>query len=716
MNTRTLARLAMGAAGVMIAHQVASKAFRDAAFLSVWPTTALPLMIAVAAVAVVAAVPIFARLLERFGSGVVVPAGFVVSAAAHAIEWQLSSSRPWVAVVIYLHVAGLGALLLSGFWSVVSERFDPRGARANFGRIAAAGTVGGALGGLAAERMAVLVPPDTVLLLLAGLHVLSAIGVLALGRAPVLLPEPHPDARDRTFAWRVVRSSPNLRTIALIVLLTTAGATVLDFLLKWRVTEALGTGPYLLRFFAIFYGLVQVGSCLAQAGAGGAVRRLGIGRTIAALPAGVGVASGIALLFPVWPMIVGLRGVEALLRYSLFRSGYEMLFVPMDAIERARIKTFLDVTCDRTGEALGAAIVQLLLIATAALVSGTVVTILTGELMAVLIALSAVSILLARRLDRLYLGVVEQQLARHAAMTPMIVGSETGWTRIDIPHAVVREVTPSKKAVVTAGRRGDARVLLLSELRSGDRRRVEAALAGLTDPDRMHVAQFVQLLAWDDLVAAARVALERVAPAHIGLLSDVLLDPATDFAIRRRVPRILATIDSDRAVDSLLRGLDDQRFEVRYQCGRAIDRLLSRTETLSVDRARIMAIVERELSVPLQVWQGHRLIDQPDDPAALESGGFTQRNFEHVFSLLAAVLPREPLQVALRGISSPNPGLRGLALEYLESVLPPPVLARLWQLVDVPAEKRPERMSPELALEQLRLSTEIPTLRDRHRS
>jgi hypothetical protein len=181
------------------------------------------------------------------------------------------------------------------------------------------------------------------------------------------------------------------------------------------------------------------------------------------------------------------------------------------------------------------------------------------------------------------------------------------------------------------------------------------------------------------------------------------------------VPRILATIDADRALDGLLRGLDDQRFEVRYQCGRAIDRLLSRSETLSVDRARIMAIVERELSVPLQVWQGHRLIDQPDDPAALESGGLTQRNFEHVFSLLAAVLPREPLQVALRGISSPHPGLRGLALEYLESVLPPPVLARLWQLVDVPAEKRPDRMSPELALEQLRLSTEIPTLRDRHR-
>ena len=81
-----------------------------------------------------------------------------------------------------------------------------------------------------------------------------------------------------------------------------------------------------------------------------------------------------------------------------------------------------------------------------------------------------------------------------------------------------------------------------------------------------------------------------------------------------------------------------------------------------------------------------------------------------MFSLLATVLPREPLQVALRGIRSPNAGLRGLALEYLESVLPPPILARLWQVVDVSPRTPSERTSPEKALEQLRLSAEMPAI------
>jgi ATP:ADP antiporter, AAA family len=697
----------MATAFLMLGHQVAAKAFRDAAFLAVWPATALPLMVATTAIPVVFVVPIFARLLDQFGPRVVVPVGFLLSAALHAIEWRLSSRQPWVAVLIYIHVAGFVALLMSGFWSIVGERFDPRSARDSFGRIAAAGTVGGVLGGIAAARFAVVLPVDSVLLMLAALHVLCAGGVVWLGRAPVLLPSTDAPS-DRVFEFKALRDSPHLRTIALMVLLVTAGAGVLDYLLKWRVTEAMQTGPHLLRFFAVFYGAIQILSFVAQTGASRAIHKLGIGRTMSTLPAGVGLAAGIALLFPIWPFVGIARAIEAVLRNSLFRSGYELFFVPMDVAERRRTKTFIDVTCDRAGEALGAVIVQLLLF--------TSVAFLTNELLGAVILLFAWALWIGRRLDRLYLSVVERQLVRHAELTPVILGTETAWTMLDIPaiQAAPAPETKSHKTVVMAqpSKRDDPRIRLLVDLRSGDRARVGAALARLTRPDRAQVAQVIELLAWDDLVGSARHVLERVAPAHVGMLTDVLIDASTDFAVRRRIPRILGAIGSDRALDGLVRGLDDSRFEVRYQCGRAIDRLLRKDPSLPVDTAHMFTVVERELSVPLQVWQGHRLIDHPerdemgsDDPTDLR-----HRNLEHVFSLLATVLPREPLQVALRGIRSSNPGLRGLALEYLESVLPPPILARLWQVVDVPAREAPTRTSPEQALEQLRVSAEMPVI------
>ena len=47
---------------------------------------------------------------------------------------RLLGVRPGLAsVVIYLHMAGVGAVLLSTFWSMLNEEFDPREAKKTFG-------------------------------------------------------------------------------------------------------------------------------------------------------------------------------------------------------------------------------------------------------------------------------------------------------------------------------------------------------------------------------------------------------------------------------------------------------------------------------------------------------------------------------------------------------------------------------------------------------
>jgi hypothetical protein len=101
-----------------------------------------------------------------------------------------------------------------------------------------------------------------------------------------------------------------------------------------------------------------------------------------------------------------------------------------------------------------------------------------------------------------------------------------------------------------------------------------------------------------------------------------------------------------------------------------------------------MDLVDREVSVPVGVWQGYGLIDQPESdeaPATEDVAAPNRRNIEHVYSLLATMLPREPLQVALRGLQAASPGLQGLAIEYLEQVLPRPILTKLRRLIDASA-------------------------------
>ena len=684
MTVNAVTRLAMAVAGTMLAHQTASKAVRESVFLSGPGIDKLPLMVILTAAAVVLAVPLWSRLLAQFGPRVIVPAGFLVSALAHLVEWKLPASETWVAALVYLHVAGFGALLLSGFWSLVSELFDTQAAKSSYGQIGAAGTLGGLAGGGALLAVSV----DSSLAMLAGLHTICAAGVWWLAReARVSTLADSTTRASRLFDRRLLARAPYLGTVALLVVLSSASAGIVDFLFKKGVADSTDAREALQPFFAMFYMAIGVLTFGAQAAAGTVIRTFGLGRSIATLPVGLTAATVIALITRTFPFLVITRSIEAVLRGSWFRSGYELLFVPMAPDEKRHTKTFLDVTCDRAGDALGALAVQMTLVGIVTLPA--LAQIQPALLLAVVLLMSVAGILLSRRVDSLYIGVVANRLADQKDVNEVAVQSETGWTLLELPvelraaRASAAPATPSQPPAPM-----DPRLKRLADLRSGDRVRVESALRGLTRPDPVEVTQLLQLLAWDDLAPRVRLTLERVAPSHIGLLGDALTDRETDFAIRRRIPKILGNLTSaepsERAMTALLAGLDDPRFEVRYQCARAINRLRGRTPGLAVDRDRIIAVVERELSVPLQVWDGHRLLDQQESAEDADLNdpnlGTTARNMEHIFSLLAIILPREPLQAAFRGIQSADPELRALTLEYFEGVLPPPVLARLWAL------------------------------------
>ena len=670
----------MAVAGAMLAHQTASKAVREAVFLSGPGVARLPAMVILTAIAVVAAVPIWSRLLARFGPRAMVPAGFLLSAAGHAAEWLLPQGEGWVAALIYLHVAGFGALLLSGFWSLVSELFDPRAAKTSFGRIAAAGTAGGLLGGGAV----LLINVTDSLLLLAVLHLACAIGIGILARnVPESSLADASDRRERLLDWSSISKSPYVVTMGLLVLLSTASAGMVDFLFKKGVSDWSESRAELQQFFALFYMAVGLLTFVAQAGVGPVLNRFGIGRTVATLPLGLGVSTGLTLFFQSFPFIAVTRGIEAVLRGSWFRSGYELLFVPMAPEEKRNTKTFIDVTCDRAGDAVGAGIVQGVIYL--GLNAPSIAAWQGTELLVTVLGMTVLSLWLGRRVDSLYLNVVADRLADQNTGNELALQSETGWTLLELPKEL-RATRPAPAPPPTTSRPAptDAKTQRLMDLRSGDRGRVEAALRAITRPDLTEVAQMVQLLAWDDMAPLARHTLERVAGEHLGLLEDALLNPETDFAIRRRIPKVLSSIGTARALEALMAGLNDGRFEVRYQCARAINRLRARNPDLTVEQDVIMDVVQRELSVPLQVWQGHRLLDQGEPDDVLDwldpESGAAQRNLEHIFALLAIVLPRDTLLAAFRGIQSNDPELRALTLEYFEGVLPPPVQARLWAL------------------------------------
>jgi AAA family ATP:ADP antiporter len=275
------------AAFLLIAQQVASRTMRDALFLSAFQVKSLPLVMGAAAVFALAGAEALSFALSRRSPSRVVPVAAAASAGLFGVWWAVGLVSPHAAAVgIWLHIAAFGGALVSGFWSLVNERFDPYTLRRTVGRIGTGATAGGVAGGLLVWIASRVVPPEAQLLLLVAL---SALGAAALARTrgadaapsvpPVAVPVPATGAS-------VLLRSPYLRTIAIVVALGAFVEALVDFLFKAQAAARFESQASLLGVFAAFHTSMSVLGLVVQAAISrAALRHLGIAGTLALRPA-----------------------------------------------------------------------------------------------------------------------------------------------------------------------------------------------------------------------------------------------------------------------------------------------------------------------------------------------------------------------------------------------------------------------------------------------
>lgn len=662
------------AAGIVLAAFVAGKAARDAIAIEQFGIRALPWLVGGAAILSLPFVLAISRLFARFGPRRVVPVLQIAGAVALVAEWLGLRVAPHAAAAaVYLQLSAGGSVLVSGFWSLVTERFDARAARRQIGRIGFGATLGGVAGGAIAERTGAYASTDAVLLVLAGLQLAGATALVALRRGPTA-------GRQRA-TWpslATVARSRLLRTLAAIVVLGSLAATVLDFELK---AELAASGRGLLRLLAGYYMIVSAITAIVQLAAGrDVIARLGVPRAVAALPLGVAATSALALAVPSLLATALARGLEMVTRSSIYRSAYELLYAPLAEEHKRPTKVVIDVGADRVGDLLGAQLVALVLALAAAP---------RATLFAIAALAGLAGLALAARLRPRYAEALEQSLllagdAPAAAPDPAMVS---------LPGAGRADEAPRLPSEPHA----DSLPGRLSDLRSGDPERARRALEAPIAAEL--VGAVIPLLAWDTVAEAAAATLRATADRDTGALADALLDRRRAFAIRRRVAAILPAGRADLAAWSLWRGLDDPRFEVRYRCGRALAHVHADGAPLDIAEDAVFAAALRELAH----GEGARLLD-PDDDDGPHARVIAQRCphvLRHVFTLLGLVLPTRTVDIALEAISTDEPALHATALEYLETVLPGELHAALAPLIDSAAVAAPRhREHARAALEQ----------------
>jgi hypothetical protein len=685
---------ALFAATTMIAQQVAGKATRDALFLSNFDVTNLPKVMIASAIASMTGVLIMSRLLSRFSPFALVPAVFGASAILFVGEWLLLGSHPRVAsVVLYLHMAVFGAILISGFWSVINERFDPHTAKQRVARIAAATTFGGVVGGVLAERVTALLDVRTMLLFLSGLHVVCLLAVRGIGM-PERIIQVDQNVKTRS-AFSVISRTPYLQWMAVLMVLIAAMTALMDYAFKAEASAHFTDSESLVAFFATFYAIVGVLGFVLQTLFGRPVlQRFGIGITIAVLPAVVVVFGTVAsVATQLWSMVM-LRGGQAVFVNSFFRSAFELLYTPLPPHKKRPTKSIIDVASDRLGDLLGSGLVLLLLFVAPQLPNAVVA--------ACAVAAALLALYVVNRLNRGYINQLALSLRKGVvrieegdivdATTQQILAESHVYSERNFLKTKIDAMQRRHSAAVDdeAGAEGEAARFagIVADLCCGDTGRVRRALnSSLLD---MRLTPYlIPLLGHDEVSEDVRTELRWLVPRIIGQLTDALLDPDLPLLVRQRLPGVLEASHNPRVIEGLLLGMTDAAFNVRYSCARALARMRTRNAKLRIPRQKIFTAIRDELHVSPEKWQGRDLeLTLEYDHGEPLAHPHIDRGLEHVFTLLTLTLDPDAVHLSMQALLSADDNLRGTALEYLENVLPADLYSDLLQHLDARDEGR----------------------------
>ena len=311
------------------------------------------------------AVPLYSIAVAKLRRGIFVPLAnrfFALNLIAFyaALVLLPESARVWIDRVFYVWLSVFALFVVTVFWGLVVNLFREDQGKRIFGFITVGSSLGGIVGSATTSVLAPHVP--VFLLLLLAVMPLEAAARLARGldrraedASETLNREP--EALIGGSAWSgigLVVRSPQLRTIALWILLMTFASTMLYFVQSHLIGEAIADRALRRAFLARIDLTVNVLTIFTQTLLTARIlQRLGVGLTLSLLPAVATlgfVALGSAPASIALTVLLVVRVLYDSARHALAKPAREVLFTNLDREQRYKSKAFIDAAVYRGGD------------------------------------------------------------------------------------------------------------------------------------------------------------------------------------------------------------------------------------------------------------------------------------------------------------------------------------------------------------------------------
>src|SRR5882724_6191181 len=339
------------------------KVVRDALFLSRFPISDLAYVYLLAALLAGVIIAVYTRYTVRLplyrlilGSN-----AFIISNVILFRFLIVDFNFAWSIYAFYIWSAIVSVLAVAQFWTFAGLIFTSREAKRLFGIFSAGGSLGAILGGFGSGWAVNLFTGTDGLFWLIGALFAGAFGVVWLAgqelsefQTPELKEIPtsrEAKATQQAGALGPILASRYLQLIAGAIFVSVTVSTLIDFQFKAAAKMAYPSKDGLTAFFGSYYAWVAIITFFSQAVL---TRRLltlfGLIPSLLLLPVGL-FAGSLGIL--VWPGLfstTATRLTDAVLRTSVNQSGMEILYLPLSAAVKRRVKTFLDVVLQRLGD------------------------------------------------------------------------------------------------------------------------------------------------------------------------------------------------------------------------------------------------------------------------------------------------------------------------------------------------------------------------------
>lgn len=269
----------------------------------------------------------------------------------------------WSAGSFYVWVNVFTLFLVSQFFLVINDVFDPRQAKRLMGFVGAGGLAGGVAGSAGAGFLAQ--PLGSENLLLVGAVLLGVCGILAerafrtgefrTSRARSGQPE---DEVGFASGLRIIRRVRHLRRIAILLFLGTLVITFVDWMFNAAVEAAIPGQDAQTRYFGVVFTIFNGAALLLQlVFASLALRVFGLAGSLIALPVAMGLGVGGLLAAPGLLTATLAKSGDAVLKNSLDQSARELLYLPVPTVMKRRAKPFIDIVVQRGADGLAGVLI-----------------------------------------------------------------------------------------------------------------------------------------------------------------------------------------------------------------------------------------------------------------------------------------------------------------------------------------------------------------------